>query len=65
MVLLCLESREYRWSGDWNSGGRDYDTVFEGEVQITKDGWSLEMKIPYSALRFPEKNIQNWGINFS
>tara|TARA_Y200000002_G_scaffold143032_1_gene118201 strand:+ start:1035 stop:3485 length:2451 start_codon:yes stop_codon:yes gene_type:complete len=53
------------WSGDWNSGGRDYDTVFEGEIQITKDGWSLEMKIPYSALRFPEKNIQNWGINFS
>jgi hypothetical protein len=53
------------WSGDWNSGGRDYDTVFEGEIQITKDGWSLEMKIPYSALRFPEKKIQNWGINFS
>ena len=23
------------------------------------------MKIPYSALRFPEKKIQNWGINFS
>ena len=29
------------WSGDWNSGGRDYDTVFEGEVQITKDCWSI------------------------
>ena len=53
------------WSGDWNSGGRDYDTVFEGEVQITDEGWSLEMKIPYSALRFPEETIQNWGINFS
>ena len=37
----------------------------DGLVQITKDGWSLEMKIPYSALRFPEKNIQKWGINFS
>ena len=22
------------------------------------------MKIPYSALRFPSKDIQNWGINF-
>ena len=33
------------WSGDWNSGGRDYDTVFEGEVQITKDGGNTWIKI--------------------
>jgi len=53
------------WSGEWNQSGKEYDTVFEGKVQITEDGWSLEMKIPYSALRFPEDNLQSWGINFS
>jgi len=53
------------WSGDWNQSGKEYDTVFEGKVQITDEGWSLEMKIPYSALRFPEDNLQSWGINFS
>ena len=44
---------------DW-----DYDTVFESKVSINDNNWTLEMKIPFSALRFPSKNIQNWGINF-
>ena len=44
---------------DW-----DFDTVFESKVKLISDGWSMEMKIPYSALRFPNKKIQKWGINF-
>ena len=44
---------------DW-----DFDTVFESKVKIISDGWSMEMRIPYSALRFPTKKIQKWGINF-
>ena len=42
----------------------DFDTVFESNVKIIKSGWSAELKIPYSALRFPSKNIQKWAINF-
>ena len=41
-----------------------WDAVWESSVKMQKDGWSLEMKIPYSALRFAKKNIQDWGINF-
>ena len=44
---------------DW-----DFDTVFEAKVKINKDNWSMEMKIPYSALRFPSKKVQDWAINF-
>ena len=44
---------------DW-----DFDTVFESDVKIINSGWSAELKIPYSALRFPSKNIQTWAINF-
>ena len=44
---------------DW-----DFDTVFESKVKIISDGWTMEMRIPYSALRFPTKKIQKWGINF-
>ena len=44
---------------DW-----DFDTVFEAKVSINDDNWSMEMKIPYSALRFPINNIQDWAINF-
>jgi hypothetical protein len=41
-----------------------YDTVFDAKAYISSDGWSLEMAIPYSALRFPEKEVQLWGLNF-
>jgi hypothetical protein len=41
-----------------------YDTVFDAKVHYNSDSWSLEMAIPYSALRFPEKEVQLWGLNF-
>ena len=52
-------------SGDFDpQNDYDYDTVFEGYSSIDNDGWYVEMRIPYSALRFPKKNVQEWGINF-
>jgi hypothetical protein len=41
-----------------------WDAVWESKVTIQKDGWVVEMKIPYSALRFSKKEIQDWGVNF-
>lgn len=41
------------WNGVWYSAAK-----------ITDIGWVVEMKIPYSELRFPKKDIQKWGINF-
>ena len=41
-----------------------WDAVWESRVQMQEDGWTVEMKIPYSALRFSKKDIQEWGINF-
>ena len=51
-------------SGSIESDDFLYDTVFDAKAQINSEGWSLEMVIPYSALRFPEKEIQLWGLNF-
>ncbi|MFZ9586756.1 MAG: DUF5916 domain-containing protein [Crocinitomicaceae bacterium] len=28
-------------------------------------GWIAEIRIPYSAIRFPKTDVQTWGINFS
>ncbi len=39
-----------------------YDAVWSSEVNITTDGWVAEMKIPYSALRFPAAKSQEWGL---
>lgn len=40
-----------------------WNAVWESMVKMQPDGWSAELKIPYSALRFPAKPIQEWGIN--
>jgi hypothetical protein len=47
-------------------GGEDpnWNAVWESNVKLDEKGWTLEMRIPYSALRFSSKDIQNWGINF-
>lgn len=47
-------------------GGEDpnWNAVWESNVNIDDKGWTLEMRIPYSALRFSSKDIQTWGINF-
>jgi hypothetical protein len=41
-----------------------WDAVWESKVQMHQNGWSVEMKIPYAALRFSKKEIQDWGVNF-
>ncbi|MFC2104433.1 DUF5916 domain-containing protein [Bacteroidota bacterium] len=49
-----------------NTGNEDdenWDAVWESAVKITDDGWNVEIKIPYSALRFPKKDVQTWGIH--
>ncbi len=42
-----------------------WDAVWESEVSINEQGWICEIKIPYSALRFPTNPIQNWGLQFN
>lgn len=42
-----------------------WDAVWEAEVEMLNNGWSVEIKIPLSQLRFSSKNtVQSWGVNF-
>ncbi len=43
---------------------RSWDAVWMTEVALRDWGWSFEMRIPYSMLRFSEAAQQRWGINF-
>lgn len=43
---------------------RSWNAAWFSRVSRTDSGWSVEMKIPYAALRFPQKDYQTWGINF-
>jgi Domain of unknown function (DUF5916) len=42
--------------GDWNA-------VWEGKSIIEQDGWSFEVFIPFSAIRFGKGKLQDWGLN--
>lgn len=46
---------------DWDD---NWDAVWESAVAYDDEGWTVEVKIPYYALRFPAVEQQNWGINF-
>ncbi len=42
-----------------------WNAVWESNAKIVADGWTFEMRIPYSALRFVTKDDQAWGINIT
>jgi hypothetical protein len=46
--------------------GEDFswDAIWDSHVEITNFGWTVEMRIPYAALRFPSEKEQTWGLNF-
>ena len=48
------------------SNGKDFgwNAVWDSAVKIVDDGWIVEMKIPYSALRFSNQEVQTWGLQF-
>ena len=41
----------------------NWNAVWQSEARITDFGWVAEMKIPYSAIRFPNEDEQVWGMN--
>ncbi|HUM46510.1 MAG TPA: DUF5916 domain-containing protein, partial [Chitinophagales bacterium] len=41
-----------------------WDAVWQSVASIKADGWVCEIKIPYSAVRFPSKPLQDWGMQF-
>lgn len=49
-----------------NDEGNDdsWDGVWEGKVHRDSLGWTAEMRIPFSQLRFQQKDQYVWGINF-
>tara|TARA_R100001143_G_scaffold52481_2_gene47703 strand:+ start:78142 stop:80703 length:2562 start_codon:yes stop_codon:yes gene_type:complete len=61
-----------RGSGGGPGGGpgisgvdSSWDAVWYSEARVTNEGWVVEMQIPYSMLRFPESQIQTWGIQIT
>lgn len=55
-IQVDMKVDQYNEDGSW-------DAVWVSETSITDSGWVAEIKIPYTAIRFPNSNEQNWKIN--
>ncbi len=51
---MSSDDEDFSWNAVWKSG-----------AVIHSNGWSFEMFIPYSAIRFGKKDVQNWGMNIT
>ena len=47
-----------------NDPSKAWDCAWEAKATKTDKGWTAEMAIPFSALRFNKKGDGTWGINF-
>lgn len=42
-----------------------WDAVWSSAAKIGVTGWTAEVRVPYSQLRFPAKDVHTWGLNVS
>jgi hypothetical protein len=49
------------YNDSWTDGS--WDAVWDSQVTVDDGGWSVEMRIPLSQLRFRLADRQTWGVN--
>ncbi len=59
------EQMDAKQSPNPNGDSEDFswNAVWQSSAKIQEDGWSFEMFLPYAAIRFGKKKIQDWGLN--
>ncbi len=48
--------------GDQFNGDPSWDPIWEAAAQVDAAGWTAEMRIPFSQLRFSREAVQTWGL---
>ena len=50
----------------YSADGEDqnWDAVWVSKAALLANGWSVEIFVPFSAIRFPKTPVQEWTINF-
>lgn len=49
------------YNDSWDD--QTWDAVWQSATSVDDNGWSAEVRIPLSQLRFPASDLQTWGIN--
>jgi len=53
----------YHATDNEHDGDASWDPVWEARANIDGLGWTTEMRIPFSQLRFNDQSVQVWGFN--
>jgi hypothetical protein len=48
--------------GESFNGDESWDPVWDVATHVDDDGWTAELRIPYSQLRFARDSVQRWGL---
>jgi len=48
--------------GGGSFGDTSWDPVWEIKTSITDEGWFVEMRVPFSQLRYSRDDVQVWGL---
>ncbi|MBI2406814.1 MAG: carbohydrate binding family 9 domain-containing protein [Gemmatimonadetes bacterium] len=48
--------------GEQFNGDASWDPVWDVATHVDESGWTAEMRIPYSQLRFSRDSVQRWGM---
>src|SRR6476619_734302 len=60
------EQFDAKYSNSTNNGeDPTWNAIWSSAARVNSDGWSFEMRIPYSALRFSDRDNQAWGMNIT
>ena len=64
-LLLLVNPRGIQYdavSDDFSGEDSSPDLYWDSAAKITKDGWVLEMRVPFSSLRYPKGDPQTWAV---
>jgi hypothetical protein len=64
-VTPLNEQFDIKYTIGMSNNGEDisWNAVYNTATRMTENGWSFEMRIPYSALRFSKVKLQNWNMH--
>ena len=65
LFLVTASGVQYEAVITNNKEDINWNTIWESAVHQDENGWFVEIKIPYSSLRFPSDVIQDWNVQFS
>jgi len=55
--------KDYLWTKT-RGDDRGFDLIWESAAHINDSGYTVEMAIPFSSMRFPSNDVQTWRMDF-